>query len=119
MARSVVKTASKRRALVGGTALLVALRLTGEPVAQQNRASQGRGQPGGAQIQIVPARDNIYVLGGAGANVVLSVGRDGVFMVDTGLAQNADQVLAALQQLQRQLDIRTPQAERFGAEGRV
>jgi len=35
-------------------------------------------------IEIVPVRGHIYLLAGAGANITLSVGPDGVFMVDAG-----------------------------------
>ena len=43
-----------------------------------------------ARVQVLPVRGNIYVLQGAGANIVVSVGRDGVLMVDTGLPQMSD-----------------------------
>jgi glyoxylase-like metal-dependent hydrolase (beta-lactamase superfamily II) len=87
--------------------------------AQQNGLAQTRGERTASvsSIEIVPLRENIYVLGGAGANIVLSVGRDGVFMVDTGLDSNAERVLTAIPQLQQQLEVRTPAAERFAAEG--
>ena len=50
-------------------------------------------------IEIVPVRGNIYLLAGAGANITLSAGRDGIFMVDTGTAPMADKVYAAIQRL--------------------
>ena len=43
---------------------------------------------------------------GAGGNITVSVGRDGVLMVDAGRAQMTDQVLAAIRQLQSDLDLR-------------
>jgi glyoxylase-like metal-dependent hydrolase (beta-lactamase superfamily II) len=43
------------------------------------------------------------MLAGAGGNIALSVGPDGVLVVDTGTVQNADRVLAAIGQLQKQL----------------
>jgi glyoxylase-like metal-dependent hydrolase (beta-lactamase superfamily II) len=68
-------------------------------------------------IQILPVRGNIFVLQGAGGNITASVGRDGVLVVDTGLAQASDAVVAALRQLQERLDLRArPQG--FGAETR-
>jgi cyclase len=54
-------------------------------------------------IEIVPVRGHIYMLVGAGANITLSVGPDGIFMVDSGSSQLSDKVLAAIQQLDRQL----------------
>jgi glyoxylase-like metal-dependent hydrolase (beta-lactamase superfamily II) len=58
------------------------------------------------QIQILPVRGNIYVLQGAGANITVSISRDGVLMVDSGLASMGEQVLAAIRRLQNQIDLR-------------
>jgi glyoxylase-like metal-dependent hydrolase (beta-lactamase superfamily II) len=55
-------------------------------------------------IEIVPVRGHIYMLVGAGANITLSVGPDGVFMVDAGLPQMTDKVIAAVQKLSQDLD---------------
>jgi glyoxylase-like metal-dependent hydrolase (beta-lactamase superfamily II) len=57
-------------------------------------------------IQVLPVRGNIYVLQGAGANITISVGKDGVLMVDSGLSQMSDAVLMTIRQLQEQLDLR-------------
>lgn len=61
---------------------------------------------GPGQVQVLPVRGNIYVLQGAGANITVSIGRDGVLLVDAGLPQMTDAVLAAIRQLQDQLDLR-------------
>jgi cyclase len=90
--------------------------LTSKASTQQSSTAPTRAQAA-AKVEIVPVRDHIYVLGGAGANIVVSAGRDGVFMVDTGLEANSDQVVAAVRELQRWLDFKTPATERFGAEG--
>jgi len=67
-------------------------------------AARGFPQNAFAQdFEIVPVRGNIYMLAGAGANITLSVGKDGVFMVDTGAAPNADRVVAAIQRLSQEL----------------
>lgn len=54
-------------------------------------------------IEIVPIRGHMYLLAGAGANITLSVGPDGIFMVDSGLPQMSDQIIAAIGQLSRSL----------------
>jgi cyclase len=69
------------------------------------------------QIQVLPVRGNLYVLQGAGANITVSVGRDGVLMVDSGLASMGDQVLAAIRRLQTQIDLRD-KPPGWGAETR-
>lgn len=54
-------------------------------------------------LEMLHVRGNIYVLFGAGGNITLSVGPDGVLLVDSGSADKADASLAAIEQLQRQL----------------
>jgi glyoxylase-like metal-dependent hydrolase (beta-lactamase superfamily II) len=76
-----------------------------------------RAQAGEPGIHVLPVRGHIYVLQGAGANITVSIGRDGVLMVDTGLASMAEEVLAAVRRLQRQLDLRESPVD-FGAETR-
>jgi cyclase len=74
-------------------------------------------QGAASSIQILPVRGNIYMLLGAGGNITVSIGRDGVLLVDSGLAQSADQVLQAIRLLQNQLDLRD-QPIASGAETR-
>jgi len=67
------------------------------------RVEAQQSQPG--RIQILPVRGNIYMLVGAGGNITVSIGRDGVLMVDSGLASMSDQVLGAIRRLQAELDL--------------
>jgi len=57
-----------------------------------------------ADIHILPLRGNVYVLVGAGANITLSVGREGVLLVDAGTAQAADKAIAAIAQLAKEVN---------------
>jgi glyoxylase-like metal-dependent hydrolase (beta-lactamase superfamily II) len=52
-----------------------------------------------AGLEVLPAQGNIYVIFGAGGNIVASVGVDGIALANTGLPENADKVLATLQKL--------------------
>ena len=70
-----------------------------------------------SQVRILPVRGNIYMLLGAGGNITVSIGRDGVLLVDSGLPQASDQVLRAIRELQAQLDLRD-QPLGFGSETR-
>src|ERR1700742_4851978 len=54
-------------------------------------------------VEIVPVRGHIYMLAGAGGNITVSIGPDGVLLVDSGLAEMSDQVLAAVDQLRQRL----------------
>ncbi|HEY7387720.1 MAG TPA: MBL fold metallo-hydrolase [Bryobacteraceae bacterium] len=56
-----------------------------------------------AQIHIEPIRGHMYLIAGAGGNIVASIGPDGVLLVDSGLAQNADKVLEAINSLNREI----------------
>jgi glyoxylase-like metal-dependent hydrolase (beta-lactamase superfamily II) len=52
-----------------------------------------------AEVRIEPVRGHIYLIAGAGGNIIASMGPDGVLLVDSGLSQNADKVLAAINKL--------------------
>jgi cyclase len=54
----------------------------------QNRADN--------EVHVLPVQGNVYMLVGAGANITVQAGDDGVLMVDSGLASMSDKVLAAL-----------------------
>jgi glyoxylase-like metal-dependent hydrolase (beta-lactamase superfamily II) len=55
------------------------------------------------EIRVLPLRGNIYLLTGAGSNVVASVGKDGVMLVDTGAPAMSDKLLVAVQDLSRRI----------------
>jgi glyoxylase-like metal-dependent hydrolase (beta-lactamase superfamily II) len=61
----------------------------------------GYGQNPGAQINVLPVQGNVYLLVGATGNIAIQVGNDGALMVDTGMAQMADQVIATVKQLSK------------------
>jgi len=50
-------------------------------------------------LEVVQLRPNFYVIGGAGGNVVVQLGPEGVVLVDSGSTERADQVLAAIRRL--------------------
>jgi glyoxylase-like metal-dependent hydrolase (beta-lactamase superfamily II) len=52
-----------------------------------------------AEIHILPVRGNVYMLVGAGGNITVQAGEDGVLLVDAGLAQMSEKVLAAIRTL--------------------
>ncbi len=110
------------RNLFNPSMVLRALLLTGLAFgiahAQQRGQQANTTANGNAQLEVLPIRGNLYMLAGAGANIALSVGPDGVLMVDTGALQNGDKVLAAVQQLQRQLATNGLQPWTFAAETR-
>src|ERR1041385_1265701 len=66
------------------------------------------------QIEAIPVRGNIFLISGAGSNITVSAGPDGVFLVDSGTAANADRVLAAIKALQARLQLGISPAPRLG-----
>jgi glyoxylase-like metal-dependent hydrolase (beta-lactamase superfamily II) len=86
----------------------------------QQRAQRGAESAG--ELHWWPVRKNVWMLVGAGTNIAASVGPDGVLLVNSGNAQAGPRVIAALKDLQAQLnafgflDVMTPQ--RGGAETR-
>jgi len=56
-------------------------------------------------VEIVPVRGHIYMITGAGGNITASVGPDGVLLVDSGLAQMTDKVLAAVEELRQRVRV--------------
>ncbi len=51
------------------------------------------------EIQILPVQGNVHVLIGAGANITVQAGNDGVLMVDTGTAAMSAKVIAAMRSI--------------------
>ena len=68
-------------------------------------------------IEIVHVRGPIYLLAGAGGNITLSAGPDGVLLVDSGAAQMSDKAVAAIRQLQKQITTAEP-VLKYGSENR-
>ena len=68
--------------------------------SQQNRAQPDRNQNlANGDIQVLPVQGNVYMLAGAGGNIAVQVGDEGVLLVDSGLGQFSDKVLAAVRKL--------------------
>src|SRR6202790_143304 len=51
------------------------------------------------ELHVMPVQGNVYMLVGAGGNITLSIGKDGILIVDTGLAPLSDKVLAAIREV--------------------
>ena len=76
--------------------LLVVAAVFASAASAQNRGQQNFDN---VEIHVLPVRDNIYMLVGAGGNITIQVGKDGVLLVDTGYAQLSDKILAAIRKL--------------------
>jgi cyclase len=73
--------------------LVVAVMLVGgdQPASARQQAS--------GELEVVQIRPNFYVIAGAGGNIVMQTGPEGVILVDSGSTAMADKVLAAIQKI--------------------
>ena len=72
--------------------LLVSAAVASTCMAQQNQAAN-------VHIQVLPVQGNLYIIAGAGGNIAVQVGQEGVLVVDTGLAGTSDAVLSEIRKL--------------------
>jgi cyclase len=84
-ARRVVSAAPKRTFIVSASLIVAAVALV---VAQ---APQGQ-----AEVRLLPVQGNVSMIVGAGANITVQAGDDGILLVDTGLAELSEKVLDAI-----------------------
>ena len=64
-----------------------------------------RSSPAG-EVKAVHVQGNVHMIVGAGANIAVQVGDDGVMVVDTGAAGTSEKVLAAIKALAPDKEIR-------------
>src|SRR5579863_4162077 len=80
----------------GVFALFILLAGPAAPVqAQQNQNLAN------AEVHVLPAQGNVYMLVGPGGNMTVQAGSDGVLLVDTMYAPLADKILAAVRSISK------------------
>jgi len=104
-----MKNAFMRIAVPGTLALLLTASFAAMISAQQAQIRTPRQTPpplvpdfAKMEVQTLRVQGNVYLLAGAGGNIVVQVGEDGVLMVDTGYEKMADKVMAAIKKLSNQ-----------------
>ena len=81
-------------------ALLLALGAWTEGASAQRPRASASAQPAPAsEIEVVQLRENFYVIGGAGGNIVMQTGPEGIILVDSGSTPMANEVLAAIRRV--------------------
>ncbi len=75
------------------------LTLIAASIALIAASAQAQTRPSGEEIEVLQLRPNFYMIGGAGANIAVQTGPDGIVIVDTGRAAMADRVLAEIKKL--------------------
>ena len=78
-----------------GLAILAAAAMLGTGLA----SAQGPGGFGNVEIETLHVAGSVYMLVGAGGNIAVSVGDDGILMVDAQFAPLSDKIVAAIREL--------------------
>lgn len=96
-------TSSKSRLALGAFRIVAALALVAVAASWQFAGAQAPAAPAApapnvaiVEVHVLHVQDNVYMLVGAGGNITMQVGDDGVLLVDTGLLGTSDKVLAAI-----------------------
>jgi cyclase len=91
-----------RHIFLAGVLALALAGSTGVARAQTNRNIGTAVKTAVAGMRVLKIRDDVYMLTGAGGNITVLTFADGVLVVDTGSAPNADKVLAVIKELSDQ-----------------
>src|SRR5262245_36407739 len=92
---SSIMTQPKALVYTGLGAIALALLAAGPALAQAPRAAA----PG---LETIKVRENVYAIFGAGSNITVHVGEDGLILVDSGSSAAAEQVVAAVKAISPQ-----------------
>jgi glyoxylase-like metal-dependent hydrolase (beta-lactamase superfamily II) len=82
--------------VVVGAALCLVDRNAAEPLRATPQTS---GAPSSGSLEVVNVRPNFFLIAGAGGNIGVQVGEDGVVVVDAGAAASAAAVVAAIKRI--------------------
>jgi glyoxylase-like metal-dependent hydrolase (beta-lactamase superfamily II) len=86
---------------VGASRVVTAQEPVGERSLKRPRTWQIQG------VEVLPVRGNVYMLAGAGANVTVQAGPEGLLLVDTGGPGDTTRVMAALHEVFPDARVRT------------
>jgi glyoxylase-like metal-dependent hydrolase (beta-lactamase superfamily II) len=65
-------------------------------------AQQRPPNPPAVELEVLQVRPSFYMIAGAGSNIAVQIGADGAVVVDAGLAERADAVIAEIRKLTNQ-----------------
>jgi cyclase len=76
------------------------LRSSGGPAAPRTAGVSGTSRAADTDgVRLVPVQGNVFMLVGAGGNITLQIGDEGVLLVDTGSAGMSGEILAAIRRV--------------------
>lgn len=82
-----------RRALSGEAAVAP------PPLPQRRLGNADLIPPAPAGLSVLPVQGNVWMISGAGANIAVSLGREGILLVDTGSAEHQEKTLRTVLEL--------------------
>jgi glyoxylase-like metal-dependent hydrolase (beta-lactamase superfamily II) len=96
--KNALQTMASLLAALGACALLsMPAGAASKPAKTEPEAAKAA--PPEAELHTLHVQGNVWMIVGAGGNVAVQVGDQGVLVVDTGLQQNATKLLAAIRQI--------------------
>ncbi len=104
MNRTIFKQAKVVTLAVAAVLGAASLAMAAQPRANRNAPATPPQQAqnfDNVQIGVLPIRDNIYMLVGAGGNITLQVGDEGVLIVDTQFAPLSDKILTEIRKISK------------------
>jgi len=95
--RKILRRMKRPRLAIALAAACSLLTTAAWPDLAQNPTRAPQISPG--DVEVLPVQGRIFVIARAGANITLQTGREGVLLVDSGVAPMADKVLAAVRRI--------------------
>lgn len=93
------KQRARRQPRLVAAGLVLGLALVGSAAVLSRGVQAQQGSGPAAGLETIQIRPNVYVIFGAGSNITVHLGEDGVILVDAGTAALAPQVVAAVKAL--------------------
>ena len=88
-----------RATLNGGSVKVADLKVPSSKSANDVAKRLAESSPRDGDVHILPVQGNIYMVIADGTNLTVSLGADGILLVDTGTATMTDKILAGVKQL--------------------
>ena len=88
-----------RATLNGGTVKAAELKVPSPKSANDVAKRLAESSPRDGEVHILPTQGNIYMVIADGTNLAVSIGGDGIMLVDTGAAKMSEKILAGVGQL--------------------
>jgi cyclase len=88
-----------RATLNGGGAKAAELKVPSSKSANDVAKRLAESSPRDGEVHVLPTQGNIYMVIADGTNLAVSIGGDGIMLVDTGDAKMSDKILTSVRQL--------------------